>query len=186
MLDNQQMLNIIAALNTGLVSINAGLITAKQKNILVKSNFQPTQQGANTGPTLYVHKLHDHRYGYRGVRNDYDQATDTFIKTEVQYLLTEYQVTGLSIQDPKDISTMTAGDITNIAAMIMAQEETLTAFRAVGLGILRITDVRSPTMQNDKGRFEFSPSFDFTLTHDQSIISTSPVVRSYEFDLKRV
>lgn len=57
MLDNALIALLITTLNTGLASIG-------QSSILVKQANQPTQQGANSAPTVYLSKIADRMYGY--------------------------------------------------------------------------------------------------------------------------
>lgn len=106
--------------------------------------------------------------------------------TERQWYETTFQISGLAIQDPADVDSLTASDIVNIGISVMQSDATRAALRAKNIGILRVEDVRNPYFVDDKGRFEASPSFDFTLTHEQVIISESPIVQSFEANFKRV
>lgn len=57
MLDNALIALIISTLQTGMTAIG-------QSSILIKQAWQPTQQGANTQPTVYLHKISDGMIGY--------------------------------------------------------------------------------------------------------------------------
>lgn len=57
MLDNPLIALIISTLNAGMASIG-------QSSIAVKQSFQPTQQGANSAPTIYLNKVADRQYGF--------------------------------------------------------------------------------------------------------------------------
>lgn len=192
----------------------AGLADQGLSSVAVKQSFQPTNQGANEGPTVYLSKIADRRYGFLR-RNDawgYTQTTITnpdtglpilnpdtgepitaegdlaMIHTEIQQYETTLQANAFWIVDPATMSdyTMTASDLANAAAAILQSDATREALRAKGIGMLPVEDVRNPYFVDDKERFEASPSFDFTLTHRQVIISTSPVVVSFEGNFKRV
>ncbi len=98
-----------------------------------------------------------------------------------------FQITALSIQIPKlGVAQLTASDIANTAAGIMQSDMSIDTLTSKGLFIYRITDVRNPYFVDDKERFEASPSFDFTLQHEQVIISQTPVVDDFTFDIERV
>lgn len=179
MLDNQIFINIIAALK-------AGLLAQSITDVVIKQNFQPVQQGANIGPTLYIHKLGDHRYGWLERTDVWDQDLATIVHTERQLYESMFQITALSIQNPALITQKTASDLANIAAGIMQSDVTRQTLTNQGLNIYRITDIRNPYFVDDKDRFEASPSFDFTLQHEQVIISTTPAVDEFTLDIERV
>jgi len=172
MLDNQ-LIQLFRPL------IQNGLISNGYPNVTVKQNYQPTQQGVNTGPTVYFNKISDRRYGFLKREDVYNTNTNQMVHTESQWYETTFQISALVIQDPKNIS-YTASDLVNIVAMIMQSDATRIALLNGGAGIYRITDVRNPYFLDDQDRWEASPSFDFTLTHEQvsSIIdpSTNSVV----------
>lgn len=180
MLDNMIFKNVIEVLR-------AGLTAQGFTDVAVKQNFQPRNQGANSGPTLYIHKLGDHRYGFLQRKNEWDEYEEIEIHTETQLYESMFQITALSIQNPKlGIDQLTASDLANVSAGIMQSDATVDALTAKGLNIYRITDVRNPYFVDDKERFEAAPSFDFTLQHEQVIISQTPVVDDFTLDIERV
>lgn len=163
----------------------AGL-AARSITATVKASFQPRQEGAETGPTLYFYKVADHRYGSVRRSSVWDVDNQVMVYTEIEQYETTWQVTALSIQDPSDTTKPTASDLANAAAAIMQSQACIGALVAQGVGVYRVTDVRNPYFVDDKGRHEVSPSFDFVLTHEQRIISTAPVVESVECLIRRI
>jgi hypothetical protein len=159
--------------------IQANLISASYVDVVVKQFNQPTQQGINTTPTVYFSKISDHRYGYLGRFNQYNQLTDRIDHEEIQMYETTFQIMALVLQNPANPS-YTAADLVNEVAAILQSDSTIDTLATANVGILRITDIRNPYFKDDRDQFEASPSFDFTLTHRQTRISTTPVARPIE------
>ncbi len=179
MTDNQLFALIINQIN--LMKSAAGI-----PDVIIKQNFQPTQQGANTKPTAYLHKIGDNRYGFPGWSEVWDAESETMIHGDAQQYQTTFQVSALAIQDPAVPSNFTAADILNRIAYILQSQPTVATFEAQGVGILRVTDIRNPYFKDDKDRYEASPSFDFVLTHKQIILSTSPIITKTELNILEI
>ncbi len=181
MLDNEIIKEIVAIIRAGLTAAGTPYSTAtlSQKN-------QPTQQGAPSAPAVFLYKIGDHRYGSVGRQDTYNEYDAEFIHTETQAYETTFQVSTLVSQNPANTTAMTASDLANRVAAIMQSSSTLETLRSKGLGIYRVTDVRNPYFTDDRDRNEASPSFDFTVTHKQVIISTTHVVETAAFNFHRV
>lgn len=106
-------------------------------------------------------------------------------QTTQQYETT-FQMMTLATQNPSTPNQQTASDILNAIAYILQSDSTVQTLEAQGIGILRVTDIRNPPFVDDRDRFEFGPSFDFTLTHKQVISSTVPILQSEEVDIYSV
>lgn len=106
--------------------------------------------------------------------------------TESTVYASTFQCSALATQNPANTESLTASDIANLAAYVLQSAATIAAFEAQGVGVLRVPDVRNPYFTDDRQRYEASPSFDFTLTHRQTIITTVPIVTETEFILDRV
>ena len=150
----------------------------------VKQAFQPTAQGANSQPTAYLHKLFDRRYGFLG-RSDIWDSTQ-IVHTETQQYETTFQLSVLATQNPATPNQYTASDICNLCAAILQSSVSVASLQAQGVGIERITDVRNPSFLDDREQFEYSPNFDFVLTHKQIITSTTPILQSEELAIYTV
>lgn len=166
--------------------INAGLIVDNFTGVAVKQSNQPTQQGINTGPTVYITKIGNRRYGFLGREDVWDEINEIMVHTESQWYETTFQVSALVLQNVYNTDTYTASDLVNDVASIMQSDKTRNILMASNVGILRVTDVSNPYFVDDRDQFEASPSFTFTLTYRQDRISTNPMIESYELDINRI
>lgn len=171
-----------------ITTLKAGFTAAGYTNVKVVQTNQPTQQGANTGPTVYLTQLPAKRYGFLKRDDRYNQDVDPPVMehTETQIYETTFQLSALVTQDPKKTTSLTALDVLNMAAAIIQGDKGREYLQSQEIQILRVMDIRNPNFSDDRDRFEYSPSFDFTLTHKQVIISAVPVVESYEANFNRV
>jgi hypothetical protein len=143
-------------------------------NVVVKQSNQPTQQGINTGPTVYFFKVANRRYGFLG---RYSKWFDPVMQhTEIQYIESTFQVGALVLQNPKNLAIPTASDLINAVADIMQSERTCTILNDNHIGILRVTEIRNPYFVDDRDQFEAVPSFDFTLVYENGRVSVDPVI----------
>lgn len=182
MFDNPLISLVFSVFSAGFIAMGYTGPTA----IAFAQNFQPTAQGVNTQNTVYLNKLGDHRYGYLERTNVWDQDAQTMIHTETQFYETMFQINALAIQDAANVNSLTASDIVNLAAAILQSDASRATLIAAGVNILRITDVRNPYFMDDKDRFEADPSFDFTLEHEQVIVSTAPFITDIVVNIDRV
>lgn len=148
---------------------------------LLRSN-QPTVSGARSTPSLYLSKINDHLHG---TPRRYSQTiNDEFKLIDEQTVESTFQITAWVRQTPESVNA--PDDYAHMAKSILQTEETINAFVAAGCAVLRITDIRTPYMQDDRDEFQMFPSFDFTLIHKRSIIrSGSPLTRA-ELQIGRV
>lgn len=166
--------------------IKAGLIADGFTGVTVKQSNQPTLQGANTNPTVFFYKLFDKRYGFLRRDSKWDEDAEIMTHTEMQMYETSFQINAMVMQNPSTPNQYTASDLVNEVAAIMQSDSTRKTLADSNVGILRVTGVRNPYFKDDYDKFEAFPSFDFTLTHRQTRVTTDPVVESTEFDIYRV
>lgn len=179
MLDYQLFQLIISALTTGETVMGiAGTPIAQ--------NFQPTQQGVNTAPTIFIHKISDRRYGFLQRTDVWDVDTAAFIHTESQQYESVFQISTLSTQNPATDTQYTASDMANFCAAIMQSSATIAYLQSNNVGIEKISDIRNPYFSDDRKRNEASPSFDFTLTHKQIIATSTPIIDATVINLYEV
>lgn len=179
MTDNQLLTLIVAGLE-------AGLATAGVADVLVAQNYQPTQQGADSGMGLYVHKVGDVR---RGSPRRWDALNDDrteFVHHELQQMETTFQVSALSPQVPTEPTRPTASDLANLAAAILGSDAFMDRLRPFNVGVLRIAQVTNPQAVNDYDQNEAEPTLDFVLTHKREFVNGVPVVVSIEINIHRV
>jgi hypothetical protein len=179
MLDNQLISLIKSTLQTGLTAIGQG-------SIVVKQAYQPTQQGTNISPTLYLSKIMDMRFGAVERTHEWDADNLIEVYTETQRYITTFQVNALATQNPSNTASLTASDIVNYAAAVLESLGTIQLLRAQGVGIFKIGQIRNPYFKDERDRFEASPSFDFVLSHNQVIVSQQPIITETELQVLRV
>lgn len=183
MLDNALITVIIGLIKSGLVS--RGLDPA----LLILQAYQPTDQGVPTANSAYIFKIGDRRYGFVEITDRWDEDLQLQIHTELQQYETTFQMSALAAQDPANPTQMTASDILNLIASILQSEAAITALETTqpfAMGIMRVTDVRNPYFTNDRGQLQADPSFDFTISHKQVIVTNDPTLETVEFQLLRV
>jgi hypothetical protein len=166
--------------------INAALVDRGYPEVATIAANQPTQQGINTGPTVYFYKIGDHRYGWVSKDYVYDELLDQMIHTEVQFYETTFQISALVLQDPNTPNQYTASDLVNEVAAILQSDATIETLYNNDVGILRISDITNGYFTDDRDTFEASPSFDFILTHRQTRQSIANSISDTELDLFRV
>lgn len=154
--------------------------------VLLARKYQPRQHGATTGPIVYFFKVGDHNHGSPQREDFYNEAGVIFDQTQRQLVETTYQLAAWVPQNPAAVTALTESDVLNIVSAIMQSEALIAAFRAAGVGIQRVTDIRNPYFTDERDRFEAEPSFDIVLTHYRNLSSTLPAVDTYEANIRRV
>jgi hypothetical protein len=113
-------------------------------------------------------------------------ATMTMVHTEEQQYETTFQLSALATQNPATPTQYTASDICNLCAAILQSSVAIQTFEANGVGIERVTDVRNPYFDDDRQQNSASPSFDYCLTHKQTIKSTTPIISTTVIQIDEV
>lgn len=155
-------------------------------DVIVRQSYQPTQVGTESKSSIYFFKIGDHRYGSLGIFDEWDLNLLQMTHTEIQHYESTFQINALSIQDPSNITSLTASDLVNITSAILQSYKAQQSFSDNDIGVLRITDIRNTHFLNDMDNFEASPSFDFILSHKQIKKTVSPIVESKEIKIYRV
>lgn len=179
MLDNQLIALIFQILDAGAAA--AGIPT-----VLYKQSYQPTKQGANSVPTCYLNKLFDEVYGSPLRLDQWNEDKTEITHTESQQYATHFQLTALAYQDPSDVNSKTASDILNLSRYTLQSDVGIQSFQAAGVGIQRVTQVRNTPFLDEHNNWEYQPSFDFIITHKQTITSTTPVIKSTDIEIYEV
>lgn len=179
MTDAQLFTVIIAALE-------AGLATAQVSGVLVAQNYQPTQQGVHDGMGLYVFKTGDVRRGSPRRWGELNDDQTEFVHHELQQMETTFQVTAFSPQVPTEPGRLSASDLANLAASILASDAFMDRLRPLNAGVLRIAQLTNPQAMNDYDQNEAEPTVDFTLTHKRELRNGVPVAVSIEINIHRV
>lgn len=149
-------------------------------SVEVTRAYQPTSQGRADGPAVYLHKLFDQRVGHVERKDVYRPATDDFLHTERQQYESTFQVMAAAEENPADPDGLTASDFANKATGILQSDTGMAILAASGLRPLRVTTVRNVPIENDKGQWEFTPSFDIVLTHQTISQSVTPAAQTIQ------
>lgn len=153
---------IISTMHTGLL--------AQGVTVGIKQSYQPTQQGVPLAPTLFIYKARDRRYGFPQISYTVDgMGLATF--TSKQDMITTFQIEASAPQNPSELTSFTASDYLNVAAMVLS---TTDAFRIAGVNIMRISAMREMHFKDERGQFEAMPSFDLSITHQRVVTYTTP------------
>lgn len=181
MTDNQ----LLAILVSG---FTAGLTSRAPYPVAVKQKFQSRQQGAKSGPVLYLFKVGDRRRGSVQRKDTLDKTTTpwTFVHLESQWYETTFQGMALVPQDPAQPNALTTSDVVNLGADIIQSDAMMLRLRARGIGVLRVGSIRNPYFVDEAARNEAEPSFDFVLTHKRETLNGVPVIESVDFNFARV
>lgn len=166
------------ALNKLIAStINAGLV-AQGVTVAVEQDEQPTTQGTPTADTVLFHNLGDTRYGFPKETDTFDATSGVMTHTSTVWYLTQFQVAAQVIQNPANQSQVTAGDYLQIVSAIMQSPITIEALNAVGVGIMRIRGIKPTYFKNDRGQFDKSPIFEFTVCHKDILTQIVPSTKT--------
>ncbi len=154
--------------------LDAALVAASITADVVQS-FNPTRGGASLQPVVAFTKITARRFGFQGAKLTLVPGSpNTFSKAETYYLRPTYQVTGFMDQDPLDPNSLNAYDVLDVCAAFLQSDEARATFNAAGIGIDRITDIRTPRSLDDSDRYDMDVSFDFVLSYKNELISIVP------------
>lgn len=148
--------------------------------------FQPRAEGTPKGPAIMMFKVGDKRYGWPARHDQYNEAGVIFSHELRQQVETTIQFDAWIPQDPADTSGLSESDVLHTVSSIIQSDEVIATFRAAGVGLQRVTEVRNPYIVDDRDRFEAVPSFDIALTHYRVLSSTVPAVDTYDANIHRV
>lgn len=165
---------LIAAFGTQLETS----ITSAGWNYVVVQKDQPTQEGAPSGPTVFLEKLFDHDYGFPSVSNAYDSVNNIYTQTEKQIVETTFQISALVPQNPNDLSIPTAADVVKQVKLWIQSRVSIAALYDLNIAMLRVTDIRTNWFDDDSEQFENHPNFDIIVQHEDSITMVVPAAAS--------
>lgn len=177
--ENQLIINLREAVISGLAMFDIS-------GVAVEQSYAPRAKGTDLGPAVYIHKLGDRRYGYNGRSDKWEQVESVMVHTERQIIETTYQINALVKREIRNPAQMTAPDLVNAVAEILAHDRTRLFLKLKEIGILRITDVTNPFFSDDFDQNESSPSFDVVLTHESIRRTESEILQTVDIAIHRV
>lgn len=163
--------------------IKAGL-TANGVTAVMRQSYQPTEEGAESATALYFFKVGDKRLGHPKRSSAWNTLLSKEVDTDTQLHEATWQISAWVRQTPT--SDQTASDVLAITAMYMQGAQFVEALKAAGIGILRITDLRNPYFKDERDQFQASPSFDFTISYNRTMIRDGRALSLIETNFKRV
>lgn len=167
MQDNPLYILIISTLTAQLADVGlAGLVIAKAN--------QDIRQGVEPLTGAYLIKLFDHFDGMPEEDFVWDSVNGVEVRTQTQVVESTFQLNGLAIQTPGNLTQLTASDTANLLAGLLKTPDTMAALQASGVGLVSLTQSRNPFFLDDKDRYEANASFDFVLTHKQVLTKSVP------------
>ena len=162
-----------------------GLARYGVTDLPVKQGYQPTAQGRVTR-CVYFWMLPNVKIGAQIRSTVTDPVTLQLRTKETQNWASTFQVGALIPDDPADDQQQTANDITMLLSQIVVSQPFITALTKQNAGLRDVTPIRNPQFVNEQDQFEYNPSFDFTVTHKQSIMQLTDSIESVEFNILRV
>lgn len=167
--------------------ITSNLITDGYSDVSLKQANQPTQQGINTNPTVYLYKVNSLPVGFRGRLDAWDSMSETMIHTEGQYMESTWQISAFVTQNPAITTLYTASDLVTEISYILQYESTITILSSNGIGIYKIGEIINPYFVNDQDQFYANPSFTFTVSYRNTKTNIIPIItQPVELDLYSV
>ena len=168
-------------------ALEVGLVANGYPDPNVAQGFQPQQQGAPSEQAWFIHKISIHKYGYAQKIPKLNDAGLIDVE-ETRVIERTYQITAFNKLTPEEMTptVKTADDMAEEAAAIMQSTSVVDALRAQGVGILRITDIRTPYFDDQHDQNDISPNFDFTVTYTRQLTSTVQPVVDYAVNVHRV
>jgi len=163
-----------ADVETAIKSVLDAALVTSFSTVVVAQSFNPTTQGAALAPMVLFTKIAARRYGFQGRKYAFNAGPVDFTKTEGWYLEATYQVNTLIRQDAVDPASLNAYDVIDFCAATLQTLETRATLLALGIGIRRVTDIRTPRFLDDSDRYNMDASFDFVLTYQNTLTSTVP------------
>lgn len=179
MTDNQLIALLIQILSQGLIDDGYAGVSVIQA-------FQPTQQGVNIAPAIYLSKSDDYLYGTKQSNYVFDPLDQLYVVTEIQRIETTFKFQALAIQNPVTPDAYTASDLVNEAGAIIRSQTTVDTLKPYGIGLLRSTAVSNAYDLDDKDQFEAAPAFNAVLVYDRTRIIKVPVIESIDLKISGI
>lgn len=145
----------------------------------VKQGHQP-QIVSIESQLILVDRIASNRYGWQADKTHYDSTKDQ-MENRVCYLTDMiFQLSFFKRRNPeKDtLSTLTSSDVANSLLTYLMSRAGLSAFRALGYGLLRTTELREPVFSDDNDSYQRYPNFDITLNFPQILATDIGAIKS--------
>lgn len=168
MTENELYTLIVSTLTAGLAAF------PELGSPAVKQAYAPRTTGAPTGDAILLSNMPRRRYGFMRRHNQWVPPAPPVagrmerIETQPWEVTFQCNAQVFAPPQPKPLQAYTAGDLCAAASWILQGDNGRAALRVGGCGILRVTDIRQPYFKNEQNQFQANPSFDFTVTFEET------------------
>jgi hypothetical protein len=186
--ESQLLIQLVTLLDTGIAAyianpyntrpVPAGLTSARA--------FQPRQQGAELTPTIYVNWAGSVPRGYPKRQSKYDADTGLMMHIQGQRMESTYHIEALIPQSPADPDAMTESDVLDVARFILQNDATIETLRPLNVGLLRVTQINSQYIVDDREQNENVPFFEIVFSHRKEVTLTAPTIDTFNTVFARV
>jgi len=97
-----------------------------------------------------------------------------------------YHIEALVPQSPADYTGMTEADVLNVACFILQSDAAIATLASLNVGLLRVTQLRSNYIVDDKEQNENVPFFEITFSHRVEVTLTAPTIDEFNTVFARV
>ncbi len=164
----------------------SGFADNSLSGVRVVRSYQQIKATAPNGPAIIMHAIGSQRVGWQGRDFRIEGADDNKVatRTDTQNHIKTFQFNALvPLPAPGEEAddTLTAGDLLDMAAMLLQNGEMLALCKANGLGIERITAITPNYVQDENDNWEYEPSFDLSvavkkvLSHSVGVVTSTDV-----------
>lgn len=160
----------------------AGFAAQGMGAVRVKRSYASTKSSAPDAPAIIMHRIDSQRVGWSG-RRFYKEDNAGHQVTMQNHAIT-FQFNALvPVEDEESLDTLTAGDLLDTAALILQSRAMIDTCKAAGIGIERISAIRSNYVQNENDDWEQEPSFDLVVDVRKELITSVNVVTSTDIKI---
>lgn len=174
--ENQLLIALLALLDSGIASYVANPLNTRllPEGLTSQRAFLSRQGDTPEGPAIIVNRTLTRMIGYPRRRSR--QTDSGWVKTQGQRYESTYHIEALVPQSPAEPTAMSEADVLNVARFILTCDAALVAFRSQNVGLLRVTEIRSNYIEDDKDQNEDVPFFEITFTHRIEFNAAVPLV----------
>ena len=165
-LNDIELIDAIATQIEAAMAMKFGYVVMQKNNL--------TQEGVPSAPTVFFEKLFDYAYGWPGTTRKAVMNKKEFLDKTTQQWEATFQISAMVRQIETDATLPTASDVVQYVKIFLQTPTVMRRLRALGLGLLRITNVRNPYFQDDHNQIEANPNFDMVVTYQRSILMITP------------
>jgi len=165
-LDDLELIDAVSTQLEAAMAVKWGFIVIQKHNL--------TQEGIPAAPTVFFEKLFDDAYGWPMTKRTPDAENKIFTDVTMQLWEATFQISAMVRQVETDLALPSASDVAQHLKMFLQTPTVMRRLRAMGIGLLRVTNVRNPYFQDDRNQIEANPNFDLVVTYNRTISMTTP------------